>query len=799
MPHSQVTHPEPLDTRKWPTNAADYMLLEEIGQGGSAIVYRAVCSPFKEVVAIKCLDLEKCNSSLEDIRREAQMMSTVNHPNVVRAHCSFTKDQFLWVVMPFMAGGSCLHIMKSHHPDGLEEAVIATILRETLKALEYLHRQGHIHRDVKMMSTVNHPNVVRAHCSFTKDQFLWVVMPFMAGGSCLHIMKSHHPDGLEEAVIATILRETLKALEYLHRQGHIHRDVKAGNILIDTNGSIKLADFGVSAGMFDMGDRQRARNTFVGTPCWVPATPFLAGNILIDTNGSIKLADFGVSAGMFDMGDRQRARNTFVGTPCWMAPEVMEQLHGYDFKADIWSFGITALELAHGHAPFSRYPPMKVLLMTLQNAPPGLDYDRDKKFSKAFKEMIAVCLVKDPAKRPTADKLLKHSFFKQARSPDFIARSILTGLPPIGDRVRLLKDKDAQRLAAKKMLESEKEEISQVEYKRGVSSWNFNVDDLKKQAALIDDDEGEQKGPQRLPTVIDSEPTPAATPRPSEEDRSAATPVPGSQPSTRAASRRESDDSGWAAAAALPAAGGASTSSSTALPDGSGHGGTAAAAQLLASAAAAVVAAAAGGTDASDRSSSKIRSGPLPQGNQKPAPSKEKDQQQQQQQQYKSSSKSGPLDASKVVDDAGGGGGGHTLSAARDSRERESRRSQTGISAGAGPSGGSSSSQQDRATANGPLKEGTGGEEKKNAPPVLYKGRFHVTSGDEDVVFNLMNSLTPSDGALRVGAPGSKPGLFSRISSGSTDFLVLERQLNVFYNKEEEERIRREEAAKEDG
>jgi serine/threonine-protein kinase OSR1/STK39 len=122
-----------------------------------------------------------------------------------------------------------------------------------------------------------------------------------------------------------------------------------------------------------------------------------------------------------------------------MAPEVMEQLHGYDFKADIWSFGITALELAHGHAPFSKFPPMKVLLMTMQNAPPGLDYDRDKRFSKSFKEMIAMCLVKDPAKRPTAEKLSRHSFFRQARSADYIARHVLEGLPPLGERVKNLK------------------------------------------------------------------------------------------------------------------------------------------------------------------------------------------------------------------------------------------------------------------------------------------------------------------------------------------------------------------------
>lgn len=138
-------------------------------------------------------------------------------------------------------------------------------------------------------------------------------------------------------------------------------------------------------------------------------------------------------------------------------------------RADIWSFGITALELAHGHAPFSKFPPMKVLLMTLQNAPPGLDYERDRKFSKvtsphltsqffftllisplfltyiflpsfqSFKQMIASCLVKDPSKRPSASKLLKHSFFKQARSSDIIVKKLLEGLPALGDRMEALK------------------------------------------------------------------------------------------------------------------------------------------------------------------------------------------------------------------------------------------------------------------------------------------------------------------------------------------------------------------------
>ncbi|KAG9456072.1 hypothetical protein H6P81_000580 [Aristolochia fimbriata] len=352
-----------MDRRKYPIRAEDYELFEEIGQGVSASVYRARCVPLNEIVAIKILDFERNNSDLGNISREAQTMILVDHPNVLRAHCSFVQDHNLWVIMPFMAGGSCLHILKAAYPDGFEEVVIATILREVLKGLEYLHHHGHIHRDVK------------------------------------------------------------------------------------------------------------------------------AGNILIDARGAIKLGDFGVSACLFDSGDRQRSRNTFVGTPCWMAPEVMEQLHGYDFKADIWSFGITALELAHGHAPFSKYPPMKVLLMTLQNAPPGLDYERDRKFSKSFKQMIAMCLVKDPSKRPTAQKLLKHSFFKQARSNDYIARTLLEGLPALGDRLRALKLKEADMLAQKKMPDGKKEELSQSEYKRGISGWNFNIEDMKAQASLIQDDE----------------------------------------------------------------------------------------------------------------------------------------------------------------------------------------------------------------------------------------------------------------------------------------------------------------------
>ncbi|CAO3600902.1 unnamed protein product [Absidia cylindrospora] len=243
-----------------------------------------------------------------------------------------------------------------------------------------------LRRETALMALSKHPNVLRVYGSFVNGSKLYIVTPYSAGGSCLDIMKTGFPNGFDETSIATILKQTLEGIAYFHKNGHIHRDVKAGNLLMDDDGTVLLADFGVSGSLMETGERGK--------------------------------------------------RKTFVGTPCWMAPEVMEQA-GYDYKADIWSFGITSIELATGHAPYAKLPPLKVLMMTLSNEPPTLDREMtEHKYSKIFKDMIDSCMVKDPEKRPTAEKLLQHPFFKQSKRKEYLVKNILQDLTPLDQRPR---------------------------------------------------------------------------------------------------------------------------------------------------------------------------------------------------------------------------------------------------------------------------------------------------------------------------------------------------------------------------
>ncbi|KAG8691533.1 hypothetical protein FRC11_001837 [Ceratobasidium sp. 423] len=243
---------------------------------------------------------------------------------------------------------------------------------------------------------------------------LYIALRLMRKGSVADIMRYNFQDGMEEEVIRCILKQALEGLNYLHVNGCIHRDIKSANLLVDDDGTVLLGDLGVAAYLDDA----------------EPAGASSTGMKVTNANAR----NGGFSARPSPANRRAGKRKSFVGTPCWMAPEVINQKH-YDAKADIWSLGITALELARGRAPHSRDPPFKVLMKILQEDAPTLDRDNGThKYSKAFKEFIDSCLAKDPSKRPTAQELLDLPWIKGAKKPSYLVNTLLTGLPPLAHR-----------------------------------------------------------------------------------------------------------------------------------------------------------------------------------------------------------------------------------------------------------------------------------------------------------------------------------------------------------------------------
>lgn len=223
-------------------------------------------------------------------------------------------------------------------------------------------------KEISIMQQCDSPYVVKYYGSYFKNTDLWIIMEFCGAGSVSDIIRLRKKT-LTECEIATILSDALKGLEYLHSNRKIHRDIKAGNILLNTDGHAKLADFGVAG----------------------------------------------------QLTETISKRNTVIGSPFWMAPEIILEI-GYDCVADIWSIGITALEMAEGKPPYADIHPMRAVFMIPTKPPPSFrDPDR---WSAEFIDFVSVCLVKNPCDRASATDLIQHIFLQKSKGPTALTQMI---------------------------------------------------------------------------------------------------------------------------------------------------------------------------------------------------------------------------------------------------------------------------------------------------------------------------------------------------------------------------------------
>jgi serine/threonine kinase 3 len=207
-------------------------------------------------------------------------------------------------------------------------------------------------------------------------------MEYCGGGSVSDIMRLRKQT-LKENEIATILKDTLEGLVYLHQRRKIHRDIKAGNILLNSEGHAKLADFGVAG----------------------------------------------------QLTDTMAKRNTVIGTPFWMAPEVIQEI-GYDCLADIWSLGITALEMAEGSPPYGNIHPMRAIFMIPSQPPPT--FKKPDSWSLHLIDFVSKCLVKNPTRRATAAELLQHEFISSAPGVESLLPLISAAKEIQAEQMRLM-------------------------------------------------------------------------------------------------------------------------------------------------------------------------------------------------------------------------------------------------------------------------------------------------------------------------------------------------------------------------
>ncbi|KAK0049461.1 STE20-like serine/threonine-protein kinase [Biomphalaria pfeifferi] len=395
-------------------------------------------------------------------------------------------NQF-WEIIGEIGEGAFGAVYKARRKDNNELAALKQVEIKNEEDLEDFSVE------INILAECAHKNIVGLHEAFFFENKLWMFIEYCGGGALDSIMVDLEKP-LTEPMIRYVAHEMCVALAFLHEHKVIHRDIKAGNVLLTQEGDVKLADFGVSA-----------KNT--------------------------KTA---------------QRRDTFIGTPYWMAPEVIlcETLKDvpYDYKADIWSLGITMIEFAQIEPPNKEMHPMRVLIKIQKAEPPN--FDKPSRWSKDFRDFVSKCLVKNPEQRVTAQELLEHPFIKGYQDKKAILDLICEAKAEVVEIVEdLTEEEDILAIKRNMSADSQSIDLDSISLASDEKDKDHNDDLEHSKGTLYRIDENKVASVEIKVSAPDKSPmTTKKKPAPSPPEVVAVTTMPSSVPSSEAEEKHSTDE-----------------------------------------------------------------------------------------------------------------------------------------------------------------------------------------------------------------------------------------------------------------
>ncbi|CDH50459.1 serine threonine-protein kinase osr1 [Lichtheimia corymbifera JMRC:FSU:9682] len=422
------------------TKIEDYETYRLIGSGATAAVFSAVHTPSRYPVAIKKVNLELLDKGQEDasrldaLRKEIQIMTLCRHTHLLPVYQSFVSLSHLYIITPIMSAGSCHDLLVHTQHEGLEEPIVACIVKQVMLGLEYLHDNGLVHRDVKSA------NLLLDRDTGTVKLADFGVSNHLRTMDVVTATTSPPPSSLAGASIASCNQRSSRYRQ-LQQQRAARLKPVGGSTSDDTNTTAEedalsdsfmqmlLPPLAVVAAdkppSIDVPSvRISQASTLVLSPQGTHVGDDEASRLLVPGGGG---GSSNHSGGLscdssFSRPSKNAVRRSFVGTPCWMAPEILKNRE-YNTLVDIWSLAVTAIELACGRPPYTDHDPMAIFSMIVNDPPPtlassGCQYD----YTIYFQSFLDQCLHKDPESRCSATEALAHPFLKRAPTPQLLMR-----------------------------------------------------------------------------------------------------------------------------------------------------------------------------------------------------------------------------------------------------------------------------------------------------------------------------------------------------------------------------------------